>query len=302
MRYKSITILAVFATVFFIVTINSSCANDTATGQTKQFDPAPTPEEDGWKPSTTAKGFPADLPADLPAKAIKLIPSTISEDIVNYKSENPAATAKEIADYGNRLLPVKGYNYWFDLEGLNKKKEKEARILSEETQVYPYSMPLVRGSRASFLIFAPRNDSCCCGYFYGDLPVTRVTGQTVTFISGGKTYAVLRPKELGRTEQYAAIDLRKPSKNLRTWQIPYETYPQGISADGKQLYVEGPAEDILLEISFDGSFRLVAKDVVKSSEGEQCSIPLNPKDHYEDCLKFKIARRTFYIKYSGPCT
>jgi hypothetical protein len=29
---------------------------------------------------------------------------------------------------------------------------------------------------------------------------------------------------------------------------------------------------------------------------------MNPKDHYEDCLKFKVARKTFYIKYSGVCT
>lgn len=231
-----------------------------------------------------------------------MAPSSISGDIIKYKNTRRSATAREIAEYGNSLLPIKGYNYWIDVGDLNKKKGKEARILSEELQVYPYSMTLSGGKNRSFLIFAPRNDSCCCGYFYAEFPVTRITETSITFISNGNKYAVNRPKDLAISEVYELVDIKDPSKTLRKWQIPYETYPEGISADGTKLYIEGPVDEILLEIGSNGEFRFVEKGEVKSGEGEQGSLPANPGNAYEDCLKFTAGGHTYHIKYSGPCT
>jgi hypothetical protein len=197
---------------------------------------------------------------------------------------------------------MKGYNYNIDVEDLNGKKKKEVRVISEFFQVYPYTMTLSNGRPKTFLVFAPRYDSCCCGSFYADFPVTRITETAITFISNGKTYTVIRPKDLATSERHALIDIKKPSKDIRKWQVPYETYPSGISLDGTKLYVGGPIEDVLLEISLDGTFKLVDKNEVKSSQGEFCAIPENGEDAYESCMKFKVGKKTYYIRFSGPCT
>jgi hypothetical protein len=304
MNIKYGNLLAVALTAFLFVSANSSCASGKVESQAALPAPvpAPTAEERGWRPGLTGTEFPDKLPADLPRGAIKLVPSTIGGDIVKYKDAHPAAPGREIAEYGNSLLSAKGYNYWIDVDALNQKKKNAARILSNDFQTYPYTMTLSDGKKESFLVFAPRNDSCCCGHFYADFPVTRITGTSISFISDGKTYTVIRPKDLAASERYALVDIKNPSKEIQRWQVPYETYPSGISEDGTKLYVEGPIEDVLLEISLDGTFRLVDKTEVKSSEGEFCLIPENGKDGYEGCMKFEVGTKVYYIRFSAPCT
>ena len=304
MNIKYRDLLAVALTAFLFVSANSSCTGSKVESQAAQPAPAPAPtaEEREWRPSLTGTGFPNKLPAYLPRGAIKLVPSTIGGDIVKYKDEHPAASGREIAEYGNSLLPVTGYNYWIDVNALNQKKKNAVRILSDDFQAYPYTMTLSNGKKESFLVFAPRNDSCCCGYFYADFPVTRVTETAITFISDGKTYTVIRPKDLATSERYALVDIKNPSKEIQRWQVPYETYPSGISEDGTKLYVQGPIEDVLLEISLDGTFRLVDENEVKSSKGEFCLIPENGKDGYEGCMKFEVGTKIHYIRFSAPCT
>jgi hypothetical protein len=304
MHFKYHHLSAVALTAFLFVFANSSCAPRKVESQPAQPTPVPAPtvEERGWRPGLTATGFPDKLPDDLPRGLIRLLPSTIGGDIVKYKDEHPAASGKEIAEYGNSLLPVKGYNYWIDVDALNQKKKKAARILSDDFQAYPYTMTLSDGKKGAFMVFVPRWDSCCCGYFYADFPVTKITGTAITFIADGKTYTVIRPKDLGTSEKYALVDIKTPSKEIQRWQVPYETYPSGISEDGTKLYVEGPIDDVYLEISLDGTFKLVEKNEVKSSKGEFCLIPENGKDGYEGCMKFEVGTKIYYIRFSAPCT
>jgi hypothetical protein len=260
----------------------------------------PTPAKDVEPPDPTA--FPGNLPADLPKDLPWLKPSTIEAELLKYKEEHPSASPQKIAEYGNSLLPLKGYNYNIDVEGLNRKKVKETRRISEYYLAYPYTMTLSGGKKQNFLFFAPSSESCCCGYYYTDVPVTAITANTLTLISDGKTYTVNRPADLGQSEVHALIDVKNPSKEIRKWQVPRETYPMGISEDGTKLYIDGPVEDVFLEISADGSFKFAAKNEIRSDEGTPCSIRRNRKDDYETCIKFKAGQKTYHIKFSGPCT
>lgn len=300
MRFKYIHLSSVALTAFLFINGSSSCAVKKVESQSAQPSPSLTPPE--IDPPSGETGFPDRLPADLPAGPVRLTPSTIHGDLAKYKKEHPSATAKELAEYGNSLLPVRGYNYNIDVTGLNESNKKTARKISEDFQAYPYTMSLSSGKKESFLIFAPTSESCCCGYFYADFPVTNITETSVTFVSEGKTYTVKRPKELSVSEVYALVDMKDPRKKLRKWQVPYETYPAGISEDGTKLYVEGPIEDVLLEIASDGGFKLVPKTEVISGEGKFHDYPKNPKNAYESYMKFKAGAKTHYIKFSGPCT
>jgi hypothetical protein len=299
MNIKYSNLLAVALTAFLFVSANSSCTGSKVEGQAAQPTPVPAPEID---PPSSETVFPDRLPADLPVGPIRLTPSTIDADLIKYKKEHPSVTAKELAHYGNSLLPVKGYNYNIDVNTLNESNKRTARKISENFQAYPYTMSLTSGKKEAFMIFAPTFDSCCCGYFYADFPVTNITATSITFISEGKTYSVKRPKELSVSEVYTLVDMKNPRKEIRKWQVPYETYPSGISEDGTKLYIEGPIEDVLLEIASDGGFKLVPKTDMISGEGEHHPYPKNPKDAYESYMKFQAGTKTYYIRFSGPCT
>jgi hypothetical protein len=293
-------LLAVALTAFLFVSASSSCASGKVESRPAQATPSPAPSK--IDPPSAETVFPDRLPADLPVGPVRLTPSTIDADLIKYKEGHPAAAAKELADYGNSLILVKGYNYNIDVNALNERHKKTARKISEDFQVYPYTMTLTGGKNEAFMIFAPTSDSCCCGYFYADFPVTNITATLITFVSDGKTYTVKRPKELSVSEVYALVDMKDPRKEVRKWQVPYETYPSGISEDGTKLYVEGPIEDVLLEIASDGGFKLVPKTDVTSGEGEHHPYPKNPKNAYESYMKFQAGTKTYYIKFSGPCT
>ena len=300
MRFKYPKLIAVAMTAFLFVSANSSCAPKKVESQPAQPSPAPSPSPTIDPSSITS--LPDHLPADLPVGPIRLTPSTIDADLIKFREEHPGASGKEIADYGNSLLPSKGYNYDIDVNALNERNKKTARKISEHFQAYPYTMPLTSGKKETFMIFAPTFDSCCCGYFYADFPVTNITETSITFISDGKTYTVKRPNDLRVSEVYALVDMKDPRKEIRKWQVPYETYPSGISEDGTKLYVEGPVEDVLLEIASDGGFKLVPKTEMISGKGEHHPYPENPKNDYESYIKFQAGTKTHLIKFSGPCT
>jgi hypothetical protein len=233
-----------------------------------------------------------------------LQPSDILEVLRKYRGEHPELTVKEIAGYGNSIMPEKGFNYWIDIGALNESKEKhkEAKIISEDHYSYPYEMTLADGKKQKFRLVAPRHDSCCCGYYYADLPASHITENEITFVSEGKAYTVKRPADLGHNEVYALVDEENLTKEIRKWQVPAEGYPLGISEDGTKLYVEGAFDDIYLEISPEGSFRFIPKAEVISDKGESCPVPNNPDDAYEGCMKFKVADKVYFVRYSAPCT
>lgn len=302
MYFRPVNLITVPVAVFLFIVVSSSCVVNKVKSQNVQ-QPSPTPPAEGdWRPSRSAKGTPDSIPDYLTGGLIKLAPSSISEDLVKYREENPSASGKEVAAYGNRLLPLKGYNYWVDIADLVQKKERETTILTDDLQVFPFSMRLTGEKNVGFLLYVPTYDSCCCGYWYTDFPVTKMTGTAISLVSEGKVYTVDRPGEFGQNEVYALVDIKRPSQDIRKWQVPYETVPEGISADGKKIYVEASVDEIYLEISTDGTFKFVDRREVRSTAGEYYSLPQNPDNAYENIMLFKVDGKEYYIKFNGPCT
>ncbi len=308
---KSLTILIVISLEAFLLTSCSS--SDPAAGSRPGInnDPAAASPVTATASAIPASSLAAEEPTPAPVVRIESpngLPVLRSSDFLGvldkYRKDHPDLPVKEIAEYGNSLLAQKGFDYQIDLAPLNEKKEKsrETTVISDDLYYYPYEMTLVDGPRQKFLIVSPRNDSCCCGYYYAYLPVTNITEKTITFVAEGKTYRVKRPRDFGHNEVYALVDADDPSRELRKWQVPSEGYPLGISEDGTKLYVEGAFEDIYLELAEDGSFKLVPRDEVRSGKGEFYEVPENPKDVYEGCYRFRIADKTYLVRFSAPCT
>lgn len=241
---------------------------------------------------------------------ISLKPSTILEDLENHKKNNPQISGKELADYGNSLLSQKGFDYDISICDLieRKVKAKETKeILNEkdsETYVsFPYQFSLTDSTKRTFEIIAPNFDMCCCGYCYTKFPVLNITATQMTLIADGNKYTVKRTKDFAESEEHALVDNKTMLKEIRKWQVPYETIPTGISEDGTKLYVEGNFEGLVLEISGDGSFRFADEKDVKSGVGVLVeNSPIDKNNDYLRFMRFKVGNKTYTVKYSGPCT
>lgn len=248
---------------------------------------------------------------------ILLNSSTILEDLEKYKKVNPQISAEELAKFGNKLLLQKGFNYEISFCDVieRKIKTKKAKGISDENGnfsyvSFPYQMTLVNSAKAIFQITAPNDESCCCGYCYTEFPVLNITKNQMTLVSSGKTYSVIRDKDLSVSEEYVLVDEKTLQREIRKWQVPFETYPFGISKDGTKLYIEFDENDILLEISEKGVLRLVPKNepnILSNGKDLRQTPPpkigeiLNKSGEF-GFYSFKTGNKNYIVKFSYPCT
>jgi hypothetical protein len=122
----------------------------------------------------------------------------------------------------------------------------------------------------------------------------------------GGVYRLRRPKEFLLDE--AVLVDRTLRRVLRAWQMPFQTIPSGVSADGSKLYVEfneykGPHE-LLLELSEDGTLKFRARsEVGLRGRGEDIlDFPKDPNNAYLSYMRFKVGGKTYIVKFNGPCT
>lgn len=241
---------------------------------------------------------------------VELKSSTILEDIEQYKKLNPKAGGKDLAAFGNALLPVKGFNYNISLCDVIERKIKDQLVTkvpgeNEFDHVrFSYLMNTSDSRLKLFNITAPNFDQCCCGYCYTEFPVVNITDQSMTLVADGQTFVVRRNEELSVSEDYALVDNQTMLKVIRQWQIPHEGYPLGISEDGKKLYFEiaddGP---VVLEISDDGGFKFADRKEIKSGEGVYVeNAPVDRANDYQTYKRFTVGGKSYTVRFSGPCT
>jgi hypothetical protein len=95
---------------------------------------------------------------------------------------------------------------------------------------------------------------------------------------------------------------------LRSWHLPFQAIPAGLSTDGRRLYVdfyegEGPDDLLLLELSEDGRARFRPRAGTELGRDEWVTgRPGNPQDAYEGYKRFRVGGRTHVVRFTGPCT
>src|SRR5262249_31907959 len=147
------------------------------------------------------------------------------------------------------------------------------------------------------------------------------SAQSVLAVLDGKKYLLKRPVEF-RLEEIELVD-ETMKRVIRKWEVPNETFPIGVSADGRTLYLpveftEGDQDanmwlqggqgkksypSSVLAISPTGfRFEVAAKALVDQNIEETRDIPASPDS---DGLSFKLVRvkgKTYVIRYPGVCT
>lgn len=235
---------------------------------------------------------------------VKIQPSKLAELVARKKSENPTLTARQTADYANSLISRYGVNFSIDLSNLIQRKIKVRQVknLDVENVRFDFQMTLTDSSNRIFQIDAPV-ESCCCGLAYADFPVSEITAKYMTVIADGKSYRVNRTSDVSFTQSHILVDGKTKSRKIRVWQVPSETAPYGISADGTKLYIYYDNE-LRLEISENGKLKFVAPDDPNIISGGK---DLVAEKKYTDpngngLMNFKNKNKNYFVKFGYICS
>jgi hypothetical protein len=244
----------------------------------------------------------------------KIKPSLLLDKLAKEKSENPKISKDELVKFANELIHKYGVDFWVDVAGLieNKTEANEIEELIDDFEFnvrFSFTATLSNSKEKSFQIESPR-DSCCCGYAYASFPVSNITSDKMTLIVDSKPFELNRNKDISFSQEHVLIENVLSPKKIRSWQIPFETYPFGISEDGMKLYVDYEETGLLLEIGEHGEIKFVSKDaqhIIKNGKDlrrfpEPKVGEILFKSGENGLMKFKSANRTFIVDFPYVCT
>lgn len=242
-------------------------------------------------------------------RAPKIRASTVLEDLLEMKRRRPRISPRALAAHGNALLREKGLNYDFNACDILKANGRENASNTQPTGAlltYAYRLTSADGRSMNFDILSTDDEGGgMCGECFFEIPLLRATKTEMVVHAEGGTFRLRRPKEFFLDE--AALVDRSLRRVLRTWQMPFQTVPSGVSPDGSKLYVdfyEGLAPgELTLEMSDDGTVKFRARNELGLREGEWVKeFPKDPDNAYLSYMRFKSGGKTHIVKFSGPCT
>lgn len=236
------------------------------------------------------------------ARVFAIRPSTIFTDVHNKMKEQPNITAKDLAAYANKLLDKKGFNYAYVVCDLVKHRND---ISITPRKIRSYRMTQANGKKITFKFVVESSMDGMCGECFSYIPSLQVTKKEMLIVSEGKRYRLKRPTAFD-LDEVELVD-KTMKKVLRTWQIPYQTIPIGISEDGTKLYLDVNTEyelnALVLELSENGRVQFKARSNVNLQPGEFIkNYPKDPHNAYLSFLQFHAGRKSYSIKFSAPCT
>jgi hypothetical protein len=261
------------------------------------------------RPSRVHTAARAEAAAEGQTQLPTLKPSHVLEEVRRRKAARPALSASGLARYANELLARRGFDYDFNAcelfppgtlaQGGNTRPDgTPARATLEQR------MTRADGVAMTFR-FAVSDSEAMCSECFLTLPALRVTKGEMTLVGDGATYTLKRPDAFALDEAYlVAEDLKTV---LRTWQLPYQTIPAGVSHDGRSLYLsfyeDAGLDELVLEIKEDGRPRFRAAREAGAKGGEWVTEhPKDPSDDYLSFMRFRAGGRTHVVRFSGPCT
>lgn len=241
--------------------------------------------------------------AQAPTRVVKISPANIVSDVAERKKKQPAITASELAAYANELLETRGFDHDFNACDVLRERDRKS---TAESLPLGYRVSDTDGQELTLKldVFNPRNSMC--GECSIDIPAVRVGSREMLLIAEGKRYSIRRPAAF--TLDPAELVDNSLKKVLRRWEMPYQTVPTGISADGTKLYLDFYTEygldDLILELSEDGSlaFRDRAAVGIKDEGTWLENAPKDPNNSYLSFMRFKSGNKTYIIRFIAPCT
>lgn len=235
---------------------------------------------------------------------LKIAPrSTMDQVQAKTTGENKLKPA-DLVEYANNLIQTEGFTYEFDGWRMVEEQNKNSRVASikdSSLKSVTYKATQKNGTPIKLeMEFDPDRTASLCDEQFFPISCSNVTKQEIHLLHQGQAYTINRNQDFF-FEEVALLDPTL-KKVLRTWVMPFQAIPLGISADQTKIYIPCDVESLLLEISESGiAFRL--QSTIKLTPGiELENPPTDPDDAYLSFLKFKHGKQVSILRFSGPCT
>ncbi len=227
---------------------------------------------------------------DLP----RLLASSLLEDIEVRAKEKPALSPARLAEFANKQLAVKGFEFHSDpCDAASTATTMKYPAADADTVFHSYD---ARGTR--FLARQPEDAPCGC---WLGLPVRSISRNGAVLISTIGPLTVRLPEKF-LFEEVHLVDsgLRK---SIRSWIVPDGGPPDGISADGTKLYIQIGETALFLEIDSNGALTFVPRNtsgaITKFTDLRR--FPKDPDNAYLGYRRFSKGRSSYTLKFSHVC-
>ena len=240
------------------------------------------------------------------AKPIRIVPAKIIDTLQKKLETEPDIKPAALAKYANDLMAKKGFDFQFDLCEFINQYNPTPRGRAAQSKIRTYKLPMKQTDGVAVTFEAVHNieeggEGGPCGECFTSIPATKVTARQIELLAGGRKYLLVRPRSFG-LDEVSLVD-QTMRRVLRTWHVPDQGGPLGVSSDGLKLYLETAIESLILEISETSELRFVARAEVNLPKGEEVTKhPTDPKNAYLSFMRFRFPGKSLVIRYSEPCT
>jgi hypothetical protein len=231
-------------------------------------------------------------------RVVKISQSPLVKMLRDRMDQEPRLSEEEEEDYANRLLSQYGFDYQFDVcEFIKLIPQKKP---TQGPSQYRFQMTRADGGKVRLETGGDAISDGMCGECFFSFPAQRVTKAEIVLQLQGERYRLRRPR-LFNLDKMTLVD-GSMKRALRTWEVPYQSVPLGISADGMRLYLETEFERLALEIAPSGiSFKSRSRVEIQNGK-EVTGRPRDPNNAYLGFMRFSKGRQSYIIRYSAPCT
>jgi len=244
------------------------------------------------------------IPVQTKQSSIHIVPANVFDELQKKLAAEPKIKPVALARYANDLLAKKGLDFQFDLCEFVERNNPAPRGRGAQARVRTYKLPMKQTDGLQVTCETRVSDeegNGMCGECFFSIPVTKVTKREIELVAGGKKYLLVRPPSF-HLDEMSLVD-QSMRRVLRTWQVPDQDEPIGVSSDGTKLYLGTAIESLILEISDSSSLRILAREEVTLTKGETVQKhPTDPKNAYLSFMRFRVGGRSLVIRYSEPCT
>lgn len=225
----------------------------------------------------------------------KLVPSSLISDVEERAGKKPAITADALAEFANKRLAVNGFEFETDPCDIESTATKN-KYPGEYGGVYHvYKI----NEKQSFMARELGDAPCGC---WLNLPLKAASRNSLVLVSDSGTFEIKPPKKL--LLQEAMLVDGSLRKTVRTWILPRGGAPDGISSNGKSIYIAIEKTPLFLEITDKGTLRFVPRKtaIAITKFTDLKKFPKDPKNDYLGFRRFTNGKVTFTIKFSHVCT
>ena len=237
--------------------------------------------------------------------ALKLQPSNLIEELVQFKATNPGISEEDLVQTANSMLDKQGFNYAFAFDENTCRLIEEARKKQKDPKGalnLTASLNSVGGDRTSLVL---PDEIYECGRCVVYLPLWEANEKEfVTFIRGINVKFHLPPNFL--LNEIALVDDKDLNRVIRRWKIPFQAEPLLISDDGKILFLplpESRLSELVLMVFDEGVIQFYERKKLESAvKGKLLTeIPKDGAVSNFSYMKFETGEINQTVRFAMPC-